>query len=203
MKAWMLPALGLVVLLAAACGDAAYSLNRQGNQSYAQGDYARALESYRRAQVQRPDLPQIGHNIGNALHRQGDYQKAVEEGRRALFGDDLSILARAYYSLGNHYFRLGLLDEARAAYKNALIHNPDDADAKFNLEVVLLMLRTPPPQGQESQAGTPEGEANPQAGGEEQPASEAEASGHGVCRRAVRPPPCSCPAREPGRPGTS
>lgn len=172
MRAWLPPLLGLMALLAVACGDAAYSLNRQGNQHYAQGDYTQALEDYRRAQVQRPDLPQIGYNIGNTLHRQGDYRKAVEEGRRALFGDDPLVLARAYYSLGNHYFRLGLLREARTAYKNALIHNPDDLDAKFNLEVVLLMLRAASRQDQEPQPTTPEEEPPPTAGEGQQPAEE-------------------------------
>lgn len=170
MKIWTLLTLGFIVgPLFAACGDAAYSLNHKANQYYAQGDYAQANENYRRVQVERPDLPQISYNLGNTLHRQGDYAKAVEETRRALFSNDEFILARAYYSLGNHYFRMNRLDEARTAYKNALIHNPNDTDAKFNLEVVLLLQRSTPQEGQSPQQNQPQATPTPQAGEGQQP----------------------------------
>jgi tetratricopeptide (TPR) repeat protein len=170
-------------LLAAACASGVHSLNEDGNRFYAQGQYDRALESYQRASAERPDLFQLDYNIGNTLHRLGDYARAVEETQRATAATDSDLAFRAYYSLGNHHFRLGQLQAAFDAYKQALILNPDDLDSKYNLEVVARLMAEPatgrPPSSPGSGAGeeappgqetpSPEGssgsEGTPQAGG--------------------------------------
>lgn len=166
-------------LLAAACASGVHSLNEDGNRFYARGQYERALDSYQRARADRPDLYQIDYNIGNALHRLGDYPRAVEETRRATAAADSDLAFRAYYSLGNHHFRLGRLQAAFDAYKQALILNPDDFDAKYNLEVVARLMaesaRGGPPPSPESSTGEegPPGQETPSqegsAGGEGQP----------------------------------
>jgi Ca-activated chloride channel family protein len=153
-------------LLAAACASAAHGLNEEGNRFYAQGRYERALESYQRARAERPDLYQLDYNIGNALHRLGDYPRAIEETGRATASTDSDLASRAYYSLGNHHFRLGQLQAAFNAYKEAVIINPDDLDSKYNLEVVARLLAEPATGGQPSSPG-PEEEAPP---GQETPA---------------------------------
>jgi Ca-activated chloride channel family protein len=177
-KAAALGPLALVAgLLAAACASTALSLNDDGNRFFAQGQYDRALESYQRAQAERPDLLQLDYNIGNALHRLGDYPRAVEETQRATAATDSDLAFRAYYSLGNHYFRLGQLQAAFDAYKQALILKPNDLDSKYNLEVVTRALAEQPPPEQSPGAGpsqeSPPGEATPApgegAGGEETP----------------------------------
>ncbi|MFQ5879316.1 MAG: tetratricopeptide repeat protein, partial [Dehalococcoidia bacterium] len=119
----------VVALVAAACGRSASSLNQEANGLYQQGDYAAALELYQRAQAERPELLELRYNAGNAFHRLGRYDRAAQEARRALFADDPQLLAKGYYSLGNHLFRQGEMDGALDAYKNALIHDPTDADA--------------------------------------------------------------------------
>ena len=136
-------------ILVTACSSASYAgLNRDGNDLYEQGRFSDALELYQRAQAERPDRPELSYNAGNALHRMGEYERAVEETRRS-FGDrDAEMLARAYYSLGNHFFRSGSLTSAFESYKNALIYDPSDRGAKHNLEVALGILsqEEQPPQ---------------------------------------------------------
>ena len=171
-------------LLAAACASGVHSLNEDGNRFYAQAQYDHALDSYQRARAERPDLFQLDYNIGNALHRLGDYARAVEETQRATAATDGYLAFRAFYSLGNHHFRLGQLQAAFDAYKQALLINPDDLDSKYNLEVVArLMAEQPPPSspgsgpGEEAPPGqetpSPEGssgsEGTPQAGGGQPP----------------------------------
>lgn len=152
-------------LLVVACQSDSYAtLNRQGTERYEQKDYRGALDAYRQAQVQRPDLPQLNFNVGNALYRMREYARASDETRRALTAEDPSILAQAYYNLGNQYFRAGQLQEAYTAYKNALIYNPNDQDAKYNLEVVLMLLQSvqqPPGSGQQPGNGNSQSTPNP------------------------------------------
>jgi len=163
-------------LLPTACASSVHSLNEDGNRFFAQGRYEQALESYQRARAERPDLFEFDYNIGNTLHRLGDYTRAVEETQRATAATDGDLAFRAYYSLGNHHFRLGQLQAAFDAYKQALILNPDDVDAKYNLELVARLLAEQPPPSSPSSGPpeeTPPGEATPPpgegTGGEGQP----------------------------------
>ena len=160
-------ALGLFL---AACGeDAGLSLNRAGNKLYASGNFAGALTKYREAQVKRPDLPALNYNAANTLYRANEVDRAIEEAQRALNTDDPIILARVYYSLGNYYAGLNRWLEARAAYRNALIHDPASEDGKYNLEVANRMLggETPPPVPPPAASPTPQ--ASPTATGTAEP----------------------------------
>ena len=167
-KAAALVPLALVAaLLTAACASTAHNLNEDGNRFFAQGEYDRALESYQRARAERPDLLELDYNIGNALHRLGDYSRAVEETQPATAATETDLAFLASYSLGNHYFRLGQLQAAFDAYKEALILKPGDLDAKYNLEVVARALAEqppPPPPVAGLPADAPPGEEMPVPG---------------------------------------
>ncbi len=57
-----------------------------------------------------------------------------------------ALSAKIEYALGNHYARAERLSEALEAYKRSLLADPDDADAKHNLEVIARQLgQTPSP----------------------------------------------------------
>lgn len=158
----ILTALAVVAgLLSVACGSTVHKLNDDGNHLFAQGEYDRALESYQRARAERPDLLRLDYNIGNALHRLGEYSRAAEVTQRATAAADADLAFLAYYSLGNHYYRLGSLQFAFDAYKQALILKPDDVDSKYSLEVVLRALAdqpAPPPEAPLPSEGGDSGE---------------------------------------------
>lgn len=135
--------LGLLALLVAGCGEtggAAERLNGEANRAYNAGDYQAALDTYRRANVERPDLTEINYNEGNTLHRMGQFARAVSESQRAAAEGTNDTRFRAYYALGNHYARQDKWREAYESYRNALILSPADLDAKYNLEVALRRL---------------------------------------------------------------
>lgn len=48
-----------------------------------------------------------------------------------------------YYNLGNFYFAAGLYPEAARAYQQALLIDPNDADARYNLELALKKFVRP------------------------------------------------------------
>jgi Ca-activated chloride channel family protein len=169
----LLPAAMLVAFVTAACVASVHSLNEEGNRLYQEGDFAGALEAYREAQVERPDLAELNLNAANALDRLEEYERAVDEVLRAFPIDDPALAFRAEYGLGNHYFRLGRLADAFEAYRRALVLDPSDADAKFNLELTARLLAQQPPeapaQGEDGEQAPAAGAPAPTEGEAEQP----------------------------------
>lgn len=169
------PGLALILLAIAigACRaeDPVRSRNQEANDLYAAGQFESALEVYQELLAQRPDLPEIAYNAGNSLHRLGRFDRAVEETRRALPPTTIELGAATYYALGNHFLAQNDLLNAFEAYKSALLLDPDDGDAKYNLELVLLRMNQPDQQpGQQPPAGAEQdGEPQPEGEGMDQP----------------------------------
>ena len=166
MRRIALSALLLSITIAlAACGSTVASSNRQGNKLYRQGQYDEALSAYQKAQAEQPDLAELHYNVGNTLHRKEDYQEAAAETLQGLSKADPDLRARAYYNLGNSFYRQGQFAEAIAAYKEALKLDPDDQDAKHNLELAQRKLEeqqlTPSPQASQCPLGTPTPQSSP------------------------------------------
>jgi Ca-activated chloride channel family protein len=167
----------LVLLIAGGCGsNALRERNEAANQKYLAGDYEGALAGYQQLISERPDIDEFSYNAGNSLHRLGAFERAVAETQRALPPLDPKLGAETYYALGNHLLALQRLEEAYVAYRNALLLDPNDQDAKFNLEYALLLIqqRDNPaaPTQEPSQAQAPgegEGSATPEANGGQQP----------------------------------
>ncbi len=129
------------VAVAGACGDATYVKNREGNARYREERYPEALALYREAHLEKPHLEAIDYNAANALYQQGQYERALAELQKAQASSQEALQADAYYNLGNTLYRMGRLAEAAEAYKETLRLRPDDQDAKFNLELVMRLLR--------------------------------------------------------------
>jgi len=109
--------------------------------AYAAGEFDRALQGFVDLQVEHPDDPRLALHLGSAHYEMKNYAEAEAAfGQAALHGDD-PLRERAYYSLGNNAYRQGKLDEAVEWYKRALEIDPDDEDAKFNLEFVRDEIR--------------------------------------------------------------
>jgi Ca-activated chloride channel family protein len=155
--------LGVLVplaLLVAACGSSASHLIDDGNRAYEQEDYQAALEAYLRAGAVSPDRPEPHVNAGLALHRLARYEEAANETIRALPIDDPQQSSQVHYNLGHHYLLQGRLLEAASSFRQALVLNPDDQDAKYNLELVLALIERLPTEGT-TDAGEPVGDGSP------------------------------------------
>ena len=133
--------LAVVPLLGFTFLDPAADRNRQGNRLFHEGKFEEALEYYRKAQVERPDAPELRFNAGDAYFKKNAFQDALQEFGHALKSKDPALLSRAYYNLGNVHVRQQNLQQAVEAYKRSLSIAPDDLDAKVNLEWVLEKMR--------------------------------------------------------------
>lgn len=154
--------LWLALLVLAACGVNAAERNNTGNVLYQQGNYEDAITAYQAAQVAAPDQPELYYNAASALSNTGELEQAVAALEQALQTADADLAASAYYNLGNVYFQAGIYEEAVKAYENALSLNPDDDDARYNLELALKSIPTPTPPPLEQKVEPEQGETDPE-----------------------------------------
>ena len=151
-------ALPAIVLCLAACGPTADQVNNSGHEPYANADYEAALDAYQGAQERAPQLGEPHYNSGNVLYRMEEFEEAIQGYDEALRYARSDLRSRGFFNRGNAAFQTQQYAQAVEAYKETLRMNPDDFDAKYNLELALKQL---PPQDQDDEQDPPEPEAQP------------------------------------------
>ena len=151
-----LPAIALLLL---ACGPTPDQVNNSGHGSYANADYSAALDAYETARERVPKAGGPHYNVGNALYRMENFEESLEEYDEALKYAKGDLRSRGFFNRGNATFRTQQYAQAVEAYKEVLRMNPDDSDAKHNLE---LALRQMPPQDSDDEQASPQAQS-PQA----------------------------------------
>ena len=125
----------------------------RANAALAAGNYDQALDDYREAEVAMPDAPALAYNEAIAYYRKRDFAKARELFGKALATRDLGLEARAKFNLGNCAYAAALekmtnlqeaIDQLRTAishYRDTLDVDPNDTDAKANIETAQLLIK--------------------------------------------------------------
>lgn len=153
-------AVSLLVMLAAAAHavslDPLHDLTRAGVELFHATQYDKALLNFNKAQEHAPDSGLIYYNIGCVLYRQGAYEEAQKAFEQAVRNaDDPRIVQQAHFNLGNTHYMAGAgaagvpastqelahWEEAIRQYEKALDYDPDDHDAKYNIELVRRRLK--------------------------------------------------------------
>ncbi len=125
-----------------------------GNQSYIKGEYDQAIQSYESALNQESTNPVALYNTGNAYFKNGNLEAARLAYEQAIaHSDDKNLQQKAWYNLGVAYSKDKKLDESIVAYKEAIKLNPEDQEARHNLQKALQerMQKQPPPPPQNRQ----------------------------------------------------
>lgn len=115
--------------------------NKEASRLYSEGKVDEALSEWRDAQIEDPESSELHYNIGNALHGQEKYEEAFNEYEKSLGSKDAEFQSRTYYNMGNTHYRMGKLKEAIEDYKRCLDLDPDDEDAKYNIEFVRRKIK--------------------------------------------------------------
>ncbi|MDY0381387.1 MAG: tetratricopeptide repeat protein, partial [Candidatus Cloacimonadaceae bacterium] len=83
-------------------------------------------------------------NLAKSRYKQGDYESAADAAEQALQKDQNN--AETHYDKGNIAFMNEDYRSAVEEYEKALLLNPEDDDARENLELALTKLdKNPPP----------------------------------------------------------
>jgi len=114
---------------------------KKGLKSYHNEQWDESLQHFQDALLDDPENP-VGHyNVGEALYKKKNYEEALKSYEKALSSQDIDMREKIYYNLGNSYYQLNKYQEAIQSYIKALDLDPDDQDAKHNLELVRAKLK--------------------------------------------------------------
>lgn len=130
---------------------------RRGNELYGLEDYELAAEAYAEGlDALAVDAPErlryaLENNLGAALLKAGDVAGAREAFDRALVAASVpSDAARTWYNAGNASYAEKDLAKAVERYRQSLLQDPTNQDAKFNYEFAKRQLE----QQQQQQQGS-------------------------------------------------
>jgi tetratricopeptide (TPR) repeat protein len=119
----------------------------EGERLYLAGRFAEAYEAFRRKAEEDGPTPPLDYNTGNALYRLGRYDAAGRSFGAALSGST-ALRQKGHYNTGNALFKSAETEPDRGevlrgsvrAYEEALLLDPSDGAAKWNLELALREL---------------------------------------------------------------
>ena len=154
----------------------------KGDAAYRRGDYRRAAEAYARALAEGDSSAVVRYNLGTALLRLGRHDEARPHlDAAARLRGRSGVRVRAEYNAGNTDLAPVVADRvpreqrrqrllrAITRYRQALLLDPADADAKWNLELAQRLLREEAGGG----GGDDDQDDTPRGGGGEGPPSPA------------------------------
>jgi Ca-activated chloride channel homolog len=120
----------------------ANELIAEGNKFYKEQQFVKAGEFYTKALNTEPENITAKFNLAASLYRQDKKVEAVQIFQQvADAATDKEIKAKAFYDKGVILSQQKNLEESIEAYKNALRNNPDDKEARENLQKDLLELK--------------------------------------------------------------
>ncbi|MBZ0111644.1 MAG: tetratricopeptide repeat protein [Thermoanaerobaculia bacterium] len=129
--------------------DGAAKETNQALTAWEDGDFSSAREDLDRAFEIEPEDPRAQFNAATGRLGAGDTDNALELLRESA-APKTELAADANYNIGNALLESGDLENAIAAYEEALRRNPDHGDSKHNLELALQQQQQ---QQQEQQQG--------------------------------------------------
>ena len=138
--------------------DMVRSVPEQAEEAYKRKDYEQALELYQEALTHNPDSDTLAYNLGNTMYQLGRFEEAQKLYGRILENETPSLSADSYYNMGSTLYQMGRRTEDQEsykqsleAYKQSILGNPEDKDAKYNYELVRRLIKEQESQQKQQQ----------------------------------------------------
>ena len=111
---------------------------RSGNRLFKEGKFDEAVAEYDKAIKKSPADATAMYNRSNALARKGDKEAALQSYEHVISeAKDPKIVERAFYDKGVLHQQLQQLDQSIESWKAALRLDPEDQQARENLQKAL------------------------------------------------------------------
>lgn len=139
-------------LLALACGVCMAQTDRKevraGNRQYKKGNWQNAEIEYSKAQAKDSTSFAAGYNLAGALYREGNFDEAAKTlDRLKEIAPASGRAADYFYNQGNVAVQKKDWKAAVEAYKQSILLNPEDLEAKENYAYAKQMLKDEEQQG--------------------------------------------------------
>ncbi len=131
----------LSALILSACGNPGIYVDVfSGNYSYSRGEYQDANFYYVKAEKRKKYPDYVAYNLGNVYYALGEVAAALDKWSYSSQSEDDTVAFASYFNRGVLLFELSRYEEAFESFKNALMINSSDINAKIDLEYCLKKM---------------------------------------------------------------
>ena len=123
----------------------------QGLEHYNNQKFDDAKKYYEALILGNGSIPEAHFGKGAASYQLGEFDSARDSFDKSLKSSDKQVKSKAYYNLGNTFYKNNKKEEAIKYYRKALELNPNDKEAKFNYELLKYHPDPPEEDNQEQQ----------------------------------------------------
>ena len=145
--------IGILLLFASFCANANAQAKeiREGNRHFRKGFYSEAIKDYKNS-LDKKYNDKAQFNLGDAYYNLKNYEEATRSFQSVADRNvPQNMEANAYYNLGNSLMEQQKYAEAFDAYKKSLKKDPNDEDARYNLEYARQKMIMQQQQQQQNQ----------------------------------------------------
>lgn len=137
---------------------------KTGNDLYKQQQYEQAAKQYQKVLEIDSTSTTAKFNLGNSLYKKNSRNEAIKAfGDLAANTKEKELRSKSYYNKGVVLTKQQKLEESIEAYKDALRQNPDDKEARENLQKALMELKKREPPKKEPEKKKQQQKQQPQS----------------------------------------
>lgn len=123
----------------------------KGLEYYQNQEYDEAKNYYENIIIQKKENVEAHFGSGASSYQKGDWEVAKQSFQESLKSSDDNLRSKAYYNLGNTFFKDNKAEEAISFYRKALELNPNDKEARFNYEYLKYQKKPPEEDNKEKE----------------------------------------------------
>ena len=114
--------------------DATYDSYNLGIRFLSEGNYEKAIESFKKCIYQFPNNADAYRELGNVYKYKGNYSKSIGFYKKSIFLNPNS--SEVYHMLGTVYHDQGNYNKAIPFYEKSIEINPQSSNSYFNLAII-------------------------------------------------------------------
>ena len=115
----------------------------KGLEYYQNQEYEEAKNYYENIIIKSGENVEAHFGSGASSYQKGDWELAKQSFQETLKSPDKNLRSKAFYNLGNTFYKNNKTEEAISLYRKALELNPNDKEARFNYEYLKYQKKPP------------------------------------------------------------